>query len=116
MSVKVHCETRTFACDPAVAMAKGTRVRPDANGIVGPAGAADLEIGVLETAVVPGNGQDCVAVRLKRDSQLFVASAAIVAFANFQGAAGGKIATGGTAGMVFQAATADGDLVEGMYY
>jgi hypothetical protein len=116
MSSKVFHETRTFACDPAVAMPKGARVRPDANGLLGLAGAADLEIGVLENAVIANVGQDAVAVRLKNSSQLFVASAAIAAFANFQGAASGKIATGGTLGMVFQAATANNDLVEGMYY
>jgi hypothetical protein len=116
MSAKIFHETRTFACDPAVSLPKGLRVRPDANGVLQPAGAAELEVGVLETAVVANTGQSEVAVRLKNSSQLFVASAAIAAFTNFQAAAAGKIATGGTAGMVFQAATANNDLVEGMYY
>jgi hypothetical protein len=116
MSSKVHHETRTFACDPAVAIPKGARVRPNASGVLQLAGAADLEIGVTEIAVVPGNGQDSVAVRLKRNSHIFIASAPIAAFANFQGATNGRIATGGTLGMVFQAATAAGDRVEGMYY
>lgn len=116
MSAKVFHEVRTFACDPAVAMPRGARVRPDANGVIQLAGAAELEIGVLEAPVVVGIGQDTVAVRLKNSSQLFIASGAIAAFANFQGAAGGKIATGGTLGMLFQAATANNDVVEGMYY
>ncbi len=116
MSVKVHGETRTFACDPNVAMAKGTRVKPDANGLLQLASNVDLEVGVLETAVVVGINQSTVSVRLKNPSQLFIASAAIAAFANFQAATSGKIATGGTLGMVFQAATANNDLVEGMYY
>jgi hypothetical protein len=116
MSSKVHGESRSFACDPATAMAKGARVRPDAQGVIQLAAEADLEIGVLETAVVADVDQTTVGVLLKNKTHWVIASAAIAAYANFQGADDGKVATGGTAGMVFQAATADGDLVEGMYY
>ena len=90
---------------------------PDANGVLQIADAT-ADIGTVERTVTANTGQSSASVLLRSRgcTRRFVASGAIAAFANFQAAVDGKIATGGSDGMVLQAATADGDLVEALYY
>lgn len=113
MAAQVETATRTFTAGGAIS--QYARVKFDGTSVTA-AGASDDWIGVAQQAAFASG--DVVAVRLRTSEGTckMIASAAISAGAEVQGAAAGKIATsagtGSACGTALEAATDDGDVIE----
>lgn len=105
-------EVRTFANNAA--LTKGTRVKYSA-GYMLATGLTEVELGVVEETVLATDV--VVPVRLARNTERRIASAAITAFATVYRAASGKIsstASGAPYGIALEAASGDGSIIEVM--
>ena len=104
---------RTFQAT-AAAIAYGSRVKVDSNGLISVAAASEASIGtVSETVAASSNGS----VKLFGSPGTFImlASGAITRGTQVYPAASGKIASTGTTALnlvCLEAASADGDLIE----
>jgi hypothetical protein len=107
--------TRTFPNNAA--LAKGIRVKMS-GGYLAAAGSTDVELGTMEYRTLATDELGTVRLSNSAGTRLYVASGAITAFDPIYAAASGKVASTGTirVGTAFEAAGADGDVIEGGAY
>src|SRR3990167_2976318 len=115
MSQFVETPTRTFTA--AAAIGQYLRVKDNGSAKLAVAGASDLALGQMEVPATAADQKVAVRLRTAQGSCKMVANGAISAYATCYAAASGKIAATGTVivgTLLADAATADGDVVEGL--